>query len=72
MDKAQQYYEHLKAAGVALHDFNCPHCKAQLRTQQNNTKYNWDTLSTCNHCNQVFWKVTFAEGHGVHAEAKRA
>ena len=65
MSTTQHYYDRLKAAGVPMHEFSCPHCKKQLLTQQNNTACNWDTLASCHHCKGVFWKITVAEGQGV-------
>ena len=54
----QAYYTQLKAKGVALISFKCPHCSEVIETEPAPEGEEWDTHSICPHCERLYYKIT--------------
>lgn len=54
----EDYYGRIEKEGAYVLTFSCPYCNGTLKSEANETHKDWDTLSTCWHCQKSFMKIT--------------
>lgn len=58
MQRYTDYNDRLKARGINLIAFNCPHCAESIETHPAPAGEVWDALSQCPHCERMYMKIT--------------
>ncbi|HBO1323884.1 TPA: hypothetical protein ACPWHI_002318 [Pseudomonas aeruginosa] len=59
--KYTEYTNRLKAQGVQFLAFDCPRCGFEIETERPPQGELWDTLSSCPHCEALFFEVATHE-----------
>lgn len=58
----REHVEMLRAAGARLTEYPCPHCGELIATPIPGDEVNFNTLSTCPHCEEEHIKLFHCDG----------